>query len=134
MFLLHAIYGLGATVSPLISTEFVKQLPERVYLYFTVSLGLAIFTAIALLVVFKLRTEDQVVGKRQAVIDQTRRESEGAETAEELRVREKREKEMGDGGSGSKMRRIMKTPAVHYMAFYILIYVSGSLAGGINIK
>jgi hypothetical protein len=127
MFLLHAIYGLGAMVSPLVSTEFVKSLPDRVYLYFAVSLGLAIFTVICLLVVFRLRTEDQIVGKRQVdAHDSGHRDLSMAETDEEKRLREKREKAYGDGGSGSKMKRIMKTPAVHYMAFYILIYVSYS--------
>lgn len=127
MFLMHAVYGLGATIAPLIATEFVKSFPNRAYLYFSVSLALAALTGLALLVVFRLRTEDQVVGKRRPM-PEVRRASgdESIETELEKRAREKREKDYGDGGSGSKMRRIMKTPAVHFMAFYILIYVSAS--------
>ncbi|ORY26856.1 major facilitator superfamily domain-containing protein [Naematelia encephala] len=95
MFLMHAVYGLGATVSPLVSTEFVKRVP-RIYLYFTVSLGLAIITLVVLALVFRGRTEDQVVGVRPDV-----------------------EK----SASGGKMKRILTTPVVHYMAIYICIYV-----------
>jgi len=42
-------------------------------------------------------------------------------------VGEKRDREVQErrdaGSSGNKMKRIMKTPAVHFMAFYIMIYV-----------
>jgi len=121
---MHAIYGFGATISPLVSTEFVKQLPGTVYYYFAVSLGLALFTSLALVLVFRLRTEDQVVGRRgpdevaaEDVVVGPTGESEG----------EKRDREMLQrreaGSSGNKMSRIMKTPAVHFMSFYIMIYV-----------
>jgi hypothetical protein len=64
MFLMHAVYGLGATVSPFVSTAFVQHEPTHVYYYFAVSLALAILTALVLALVFRGRTEDQVVGKR----------------------------------------------------------------------
>jgi MFS family permease len=63
MFVLHAIYGLGATVSPFVSTAFLQQLPNVFYYYFTISLALALATVVALVVTFQWRTEDQVVGK-----------------------------------------------------------------------
>jgi fucose permease len=121
MFLMHAIYGFGATVSPLVSTEFVKSLNSTVYYYFAVSLGLALFTCITLFVVFRLRTEDQIVGRREPEAIAT------AEAVEGESVGEKRDREVQErrdaGSSGNKMKRIMKTPAVHFMAFYIMIYV-----------
>lgn len=124
---MHAIYGFGATVSPLVSTEFVKQLSGTVYYYFAVSLGLALFTSLALFLVFRLRTEDQVVGRRG--IDETTSEEVAApqpepygESSGEKRDRESKERREA-GSSGNKMKRIMKTPAVHFMAFYIMIYV-----------
>lgn len=64
MFLLHAMYGLGATVAPLVSTQFVKSMDQHVYYYYCVSLGLAFFTMSCLIVVFGLRTEDQILGPR----------------------------------------------------------------------
>jgi fucose permease len=127
MFLMHAIYGFGATVSPLVSTEFVKSLPTTVYYYFAVSLGLALFTCLTLFVVFRLRTEDQIVGRRESeAISSTSQEHEhegiNGESAGEKRDREMMERREA-GSSGNKMKRIMKTPAVHFMAFYIMIYV-----------
>lgn len=115
MFLMHAIYGLGATVSPLISTEFVKSVGETVYYYFAVSLGLALFTALVLVIVFKFRTEDQIVGRRGESESEKEETTGGGEVAAVERGQE--------GSSGDKMRRIMKTPAVHFLAFYTMIYV-----------
>ncbi|ODO03159.1 hypothetical protein I350_06004 [Cryptococcus amylolentus CBS 6273] len=99
MFLMHAFYGFGATISPFVATAFVQHIPDRVYLYFTVSLGLAVFTAALVLGVFRLRTEDQIVGSRQEEVEEKKEDS------------------------GSKMKRILKTPVVHCMAFYIVIHV-----------
>ena len=122
---MHAVYGLGATVSPLVSTEFVKRVRNRVYLYFCVSLGLSLFTATALVLVFRGRTDDQVVGPRQpdsvasTRVEQPRDASNTTRNLEGIS-----EEAVHKGGSGGKMRAILRTPAVHYMAFYILIYVS----------
>ena len=155
MFLLHAFYGLGATISPLVSTEFVKKVQNKVYLYFWVSLGLAGLTVAALVLVFRFRTEDQVVGRRKdpsAVGTEVENQDEKALQPLSGSGKAIREEETGDSsagtlpegegeanhesansssvdqiqvakGSGSKMRRIMTTPAVHFMAFYICIYV-----------
>ncbi|ORX34412.1 major facilitator superfamily domain-containing protein [Kockovaella imperatae] len=144
MFLLHAFYGLGATISPLVSTEFVKRFQSQVYLYFWVSLGMAALTVTSLVLVFRLRTEDQVVGRRKdplAVGTETVAQSGGTSAEIESDV-ELKARPTGDvsahlptpdstsakeskqrGGSSGKMKRIMTTPAVHYMAFYICIYV-----------
>lgn len=119
MFLLHAAYGLGATVSPLVSTEFVKKLPDQVYYYFAVSLGLAVFIIALLFATFRMRTEDQIVGKREVVPAEALTETSPESGA---RLEEKDEENSGD-----KMKRIMRTPAVHAMAFYLAIYVSAQL-------
>jgi fucose permease len=124
MFLMHAIYGFGATVSPLVSTEFVKQLRSTVYYYFAVSLGLALFTAFTLFAVFRLRTEDQIVGRR---VPESTSSADSVNIPTGESIGEKRDREVQErrdaGSSGNKMKRIMKTPAVHFMAFYIMIYV-----------
>jgi hypothetical protein len=123
MFLMHAVYGFGATVSPLIATEFAKKVASRIYLYFTASLGLALCCAAALILVFRGRTEDQVVGKREEEFENVpETERVGAFVEEKERdLPEQRVKK--PQGSGGKMKSIMATPAVHYMAFYIAIYV-----------
>ena len=132
MFLLHAFYGLGATISPLVSTEFVKREADRVYLYFAVSLGFAAVTVTLLLVVFRLRTEDQVVGRRASQPDDIASPDEknmqqGGEPvlAREPEVEVRKQVE----GSGNKMKRIMKTPAAHFMAFYLCVYVNTPCGG-----
>nr|XP_018265730.1 uncharacterized protein I303_02102 [Kwoniella dejecticola CBS 10117]OBR87888.1 hypothetical protein I303_02102 [Kwoniella dejecticola CBS 10117] len=112
MFLMHAMYGFGATVSPFVSTAFVQHVPSRVYLYFAASLGLALVTVLALVVAFRGRTETQIVGKRQLEI---RYNKDG--TSKEVDPTHE------GGGSGGKMKQILRTPVVHYMAFYMLIYV-----------
>ncbi|OXG26170.1 hypothetical protein C367_02932 [Cryptococcus neoformans Ze90-1] len=120
MFLMHAWYGFGATISPFVSTAFVQHIPQRVYLYFAVSLGLAVMTVVFLVAVFRLRTDDQVVGKREEM-DRKSAASSAVPTAmdSEGQLTEKKPKQ----DSASKMKRIMKTPVVHYMAFYMVIYV-----------
>ena len=145
MFLMHAFYGLGATISPLVSTEFVKRVPGRVYLYFCVSLGLAMLIFVTVVVVFRGRTEDQVVGRRAADVPRPMRgkgEKEVVGGQGDEGMRESGEKEVlegqgresntlegspgsegHEGGSGGKVKAIMRTPSVHYMAFYLLIYV-----------
>lgn len=131
MFLMHAVYGFGATVSPLISTEFVKSVSDSVYFYFAVSLGLALVTVLALVLVFRFKTEDQIVGRRsgdgELVQEQGQDRVTGEGSADETHQATRQETAgagAGNGeGSGDKMKRIMKTPAVHFMAFYIMIYV-----------
>ncbi|WVQ97850.1 hypothetical protein IAU59_004965 [Kwoniella sp. CBS 9459] len=101
MFLMHAMYGFGATISPFVSTAFVQHEPRRVYLYFAASLGLALLTVASLVIVFRGRTEDQVVGRRAP--------DKGGDAAA--------------GGSAGKLSRILKMPVVHAMAMYMVIYV-----------
>nr|VWO96590.1 Major facilitator superfamily transporter [Ganoderma boninense] len=56
MGILHAIYGVGALVSPLIATQF-AQLHQWSFHYLT-SLGVALANTIALIVVFRFKTQD----------------------------------------------------------------------------
>lgn len=91
-------------------------------LYYAVSLGLAIVTIACLIVVFRFRTEDQVVGRRQAVVP----EDDGQLAMNEIPIdRTVVDEKKGDGGSGDKLKRILTTPAAHFMAFYLAVYVSG---------
>ncbi|CAA7269998.1 unnamed protein product [Cyclocybe aegerita] len=53
---LHACYGLGLFISPLVSTQF-AQIPRWSF-HFLVSLGLALMSTTALLCIFKLRSLD----------------------------------------------------------------------------
>ncbi|BEI81085.1 hypothetical protein CcaverHIS002_0202450 [Cutaneotrichosporon cavernicola] len=145
MFLMHAVYGLGATASPLVSTQFVKRIQSRVYLYYSVSLGLALFTTIALILVFRFRTEDQVVGKRlpESATPPPEPEPKTDENGEELpaelqpenhpdahpdpdpeagRVSESTT-DFKHQDSSTKLKRILSMPKVWGLCLYIFLYV-----------
>lgn len=152
MFMAHAIYGLGATVSPFVSTAFLQQAPEVFYYFFIVSLALAAVTLITIIVVYQGRTEDQVVGKARWVGGQQIGMDEKAERIsvpmpdagagmlgqnEHLRADEEG-RVNSDGQSGdtedvteersgsSKLRAIISSPRAICMAFYIFAYVSSN--------
>ena len=147
---MHAVYGLGATISPLISTEFVKRMSGRVYLYFLVSVGLSLVCIFTLVVTLQLRTDDQIVGRRGAAADSAdaveldrvsqedekdlRMDSLGNATETTAMTKSSIEEdtaevaELSDDrvvASSDKFKRLLQLPTVHYMAFYVAIYVSG---------
>jgi len=62
MFYVQSCFGLGATIAPFISTAFAQHVTERAYLYYIVAMAVALITAVVLVLVFELRTEEQVVG------------------------------------------------------------------------
>lgn len=150
MFMSHAVYGLGATVSPFVATAFVQRVTSRFYLYFTISLALALGTVVVLLLTFKGRSEDQIVGQRV---------NEGAEVdapsipvpdpgamalgESEARANEEKPKdvtmvptesgEVADlevRGSSQKLKAILSTPRAYFLAIYIFLYVSGTPTSG----
>lgn len=126
LFLMHAVYGLGATASPLVATQFVKHFRHKVYYYYFVSLALGLVTALMLLGVFQLRTEDQVAGRRvedQPVpVTPVETKSDGGELGGVPEPASPTAK-TGPTSSGSKMKQIMSIGATHYMALFILLYV-----------
>ena len=144
MFMAHAIYGLGATVSPFVSTAFLQQAPEVFYYFFIVSLALGAVTFLTLIVVYQGRTEDQVVGKARWVGGQQIGLDEKTERvpvpmpdagagmlgqeehlqadAEAAGPGESDEQEERSGGT--KLRAIVTSPRAICMAFYIFAYVS----------
>ncbi|KAK7438384.1 hypothetical protein VKT23_017996 [Stygiomarasmius scandens] len=66
MGVLHAAYGVGALLAPLVSTQFSKN-PSFWSLFYTVSTGIAIFNLICLLAVFRLK------GKEQCLVEEGER-------------------------------------------------------------
>jgi fucose permease len=118
MSLLHAWFGAGATVSPFISTLFVKHVPKA-YKYYLVAAGVAVVVTITLIVVFEFRTADQIVK-----MDSEEEESiplNPSENERELVVEKKKQQ-----GSGDKMWTILKMPSVYAIVLYMFIYVSSS--------
>ncbi|KAH7345202.1 MFS general substrate transporter [Rhizoctonia solani] len=102
MGLLHAVYGAGAFIAPLIATQF-AQLPRWSFHYLT-SLGVSVANAIVLLVVFKLRRQHVIMGLPDPNIAHAHTE---AHTS----------------GTSNKYKEIFSSRAVQLMAFFIWVYV-----------
>ena len=144
--MLHAAYGLGATVSPFVATAFAQRVTGRFYLYFITSLGLGIGTVITLILTFQGRTEDQIVGKRPdegleavpGVLNSATEpgttpldEHKGAVPAEaESKGDIMLPTELGEAtgaearGSSAKYMAILSTPKAYFLCIYIFLYVS----------
>ncbi|KAK7684562.1 hypothetical protein QCA50_012509 [Cerrena zonata] len=98
MGILHAVYGAGALVAPLVSTQF-AQMPRWSFHYLT-SLGIALSNTIMLIAVFRFKTQDEAF----------------AEIGQEP-------DEHSSSNQGSKYRQMFKLRELHLLAFFILIYV-----------
>lgn len=118
MSLLHAWFGAGATISPFISTLFVKHVPKA-YKYYLVAAGVAVVVTITLIVVFEFRTADQIVKMDSEEEESIPLNPSGDER--ELVVEKKKQQ-----GSGDKMWTILKMPSVYAIVLYMFIYVSSS--------
>ncbi|KAJ8453989.1 hypothetical protein ONZ45_g19482 [Pleurotus djamor] len=95
--LLHASYGLGAFASPLVSTQF-SELPHWSY-HYIISAVMALSNVITLSVVFRFRTQDEVLA------------SQGIEPGEVTVQRE------------NTFRQIIRFKSVHFLAIFALIYI-----------
>lgn len=129
MSLLHAWFGAGATVSPFISTSFVKHVPKA-YRYYLVAAAVAFVVTVTLVVVFEFRTTDQIVksedegGDEYIPLNRTDEDGEEEEAVAKP-VLEKKKKQ----GSGDKMREILRMPSVYAIVTYMFIYVSSVFPG-----
>ncbi|CAE7149286.1 unnamed protein product [Rhizoctonia solani] len=102
MGLLHAVYGAGAFIAPLVATQF-AQLPRWSFHYLT-SLGVSVANALVLLVVFKLRRQHEIMGLPDPNIAHSHSETHTP-------------------GSSNKYKEIFSSRAVQLMAFFIWVYV-----------
>ncbi|KAF8556039.1 MFS general substrate transporter [Imleria badia] len=99
MGLLHAAYGAGAMSSPLVATQF-AQLPRWSFHYLA-SLGIALINTVLLIVVFRLKGQDECLAQI------------GQPTGEQSE---------SDSGN-SRFRQIFALKDVHLLAVFILVYV-----------
>lgn len=117
MSLLHAWFGAGATISPFISTLFVKHV-LKAYRYYLVAAAVALVVALTLIAVFEFRTADQIV-KMEPEEEESIPLNPSGEESEPV-VAEKKKQQ----GSGDKMWTIFKMPSVYAIILYMFIYVS----------
>ncbi|SJL13468.1 uncharacterized protein ARMOST_16912 [Armillaria ostoyae] len=105
--MLHAAYGVGAFVSPLVATHFSN---ERHWSYhFIISAGIAVSNSVVLALVFRFKTQEALL----AEAGQAPEESDAA------------------GSRGANMyRSILNIKAVHFLAIFALIYIGTEVTLG----
>ncbi|KAH6917868.1 major facilitator superfamily domain-containing protein [Coprinopsis sp. MPI-PUGE-AT-0042] len=99
MGVLHAAYGLGAFASPLVATQFATM--PRWSFHFLVSLGLAVSNSLFVIYVFRLKDQETCLRKA------------GEPVAGHANGHDDQ----------NSFKQIMTTKAVHFLAFFILVYV-----------
>lgn len=97
MGIIHAAYGAGAFAGPLISTQFAQI--HHWSFHYLVSVGIAISNTVSLSTVFGFKTQDECL------------ERIGQEAVEK------------GTSERSSFNQILRMKAVHYLAFFILVYV-----------
>ncbi|ELU40980.1 MFS_1 domain-containing protein [Rhizoctonia solani AG-1 IA] len=108
MGMMHAAYGAGACVSPLIATQF-SQMPRWSF-YFLVSLGLAVSNTVSQSLVFGFRTLPEMLTSFGI--------PEVVHTA--------------DSTQTSKYRQILNIKVIYVLAFFALLYVGTEVTIGGN--
>ncbi|KZT62940.1 MFS general substrate transporter [Calocera cornea HHB12733] len=93
---LHAWYGMGALVAPLIATQFAQL--QRWSFHYLVSLIISITNLIVLILVFRFKTQGDLLGITQHHIDDAQI-------------------------PGNKYKRMFKLKILHLLAFFALVYV-----------
>ncbi|KAF9553571.1 MFS general substrate transporter [Agrocybe pediades] len=104
MGVLHAAYGVGAFAAPLASTQF-ATLPRWSF-HYLVSLGISVMNTAFLILVFRFQGQDACLRKAGEVVP---------ERAED---------------ENSSFSAVMKTKAVHLLAFFIFVYVGVEVTVG----
>ncbi|KAI0767106.1 MFS general substrate transporter [Fomes fomentarius] len=104
---LHACYGAGALISPLVATQFSQM--TRWSFHYLVSLGLSIMNLASLGAAFKLRTQEACL--TEIGLPPSPRESDNEK-------------------SSTKYKQIMRMREVHLMALFILLYVGTEVTLG----
>ncbi|KAL1745818.1 major facilitator superfamily domain-containing protein [Schizophyllum fasciatum] len=94
---LHAAYGFGALVAPLVSTQFAQM--HRWSFHYLASMGLALLNLITSAVIFRFETQDECVAR----IGQAPRER-GTST-------------------DSSFRQIVRLKSMHLLALFVFVYV-----------
>ncbi|KAJ8694718.1 hypothetical protein PTI98_007369 [Pleurotus ostreatus] len=97
MGILHAAYGLGAFVAPLVATQFAQI--ERWSFHYLVSLGIALSNLVALAVVFRLKGQDECLIATGQLVGEK------------------------DSSKPTDFRQILSQKTVHFLAFFAFFYV-----------
>ncbi|KAK0224600.1 MFS general substrate transporter, partial [Armillaria nabsnona] len=105
--MLHAAYGVGAFVSPLVATHFSYK--RHWSYHFLISAGIAVSNSVVLALVFRFKTQEVLLAEAgQAPGESNAAESRGA----------------------NLYRSILNIKAVHFLAFFALIYLGTEVTVG----
>lgn len=104
MGILNAVYGLGALVAPLVSTQFAQM--NRWSFHYLVSLGLAVICLVLQIVILRFKTFDECMTRIGRPIQQK-----GPST-------------------DSNLKQIFRIRAVHVLSVFVLIYVGVEVTMG----
>ncbi|KAH8915700.1 MFS general substrate transporter, partial [Atractiella rhizophila] len=122
MGLLHAFYGLGALISPLIATAFVSSGIKFSY-FWLVTLGLGVVNFLLLLSMFRL--------ERESAAEDSSERQEGQEMAAVgVRGMEEGNMVVQEDDHKAKLKRILTDRNVLVMAAFILLYVGTEVSIG----
>ncbi|KAK0495180.1 MFS general substrate transporter [Armillaria luteobubalina] len=105
--MLHAAYGLGAFVSPLVATHFSYE--NHWSCHFIISTGIAVSNSVVLALVFRFKTQEVLLVEA----GQAPEESDAAGSR-----------------SANLYRSILNTKAVHFLAVFALIYIGTEVTLG----
>lgn len=103
--------GLGALVSPIVSTQFSHMSGRRWAFHYLVSAGVALINLVILLVVFRLKTQDQI-HEETGVVIRNQDQVDARKTDEETETREE-----------SHFKQILRIKSVYILAIFLLCYV-----------
>jgi len=124
MALIHAMYGFGAFVTPLVATQFAREdMKSKWNFHYLCSLSLATVNFLALILTFRGKREETLFAEQNYVpvqdgvemITTAVVENEAGEPVEEVVVK--------PDDSKTKMKRILKSPFVYLVALFSWIYV-----------
>jgi len=136
-------------ISPLVSTQFVKAARINAFYYYAVSLSLGLVNVTLLLLIFRLRTADQILGKhsfgappRTHPVAATPALDHEKQTAVNVGCERPApnpgpeavpgcsEQAYHDTNTATKMRKMFSSPLLHCLALYSALYVGGEFTIG----
>ncbi|KAH7098377.1 MFS general substrate transporter [Auriculariales sp. MPI-PUGE-AT-0066] len=131
---LHAVYGAGALLGPLVSTQF-AQMPDHWSYHYIISCGIAVTTVIVLSVVFRFKRQEILLAE-MGVVDPTVEDSSSIEKASKgentVSGQDANEDKVSTekAKDGSTYKEMFSQSILHYFATFILLYVGVELTIG----
>jgi Na+/melibiose symporter-like transporter len=115
----QACFSIGGTIAPFFATPFVERMGDRPYLYFYISMGVAIFAFGIMGLAFVRGGIEEIVQGPKAMVTGY----DGIEGGESIRLVTPTKKEEGDHSWG-KIKRLLTNPLILALMMWSFFYVS----------